>query len=75
MAVSDASFFLSKNEDVISVAWQMETDDQTVQWQGSGLMFVRRNSSYGGEIYGIYLVCRFLSDMWPENCYIWDGLT
>ena len=32
VAVSHASFFLSKNEDVISVAWQMETDHQTVQW-------------------------------------------
>lgn len=45
----------------------MKTGDQTVKWQGSGLMFSRRNCSYGGEIYGIYLVCRFLSNMWPEK--------
>ena len=45
----------------------METDDQVVQWEGSGLMYARRNFSYGGEVYGIYLVCRFSSDMWPER--------
>ena len=67
VAVSDASFYMSKNEDVVAAAWQLETDDQLVQWEGSGLMFVRKNSSYGGEIYCIYLVCRFLSDMWPEQ--------
>ena len=36
-------------------------------------MFSRYNSSYGGEIYGIYLILRFLNIMWPQES-IWSGL-
>ena len=48
----------------------METADQKFTWKGSGLIFTSKNSSYGGDVYGIYLISRFLIHMWPANgCY------
>ena len=51
----------------------METEDKKFSWEGSSLIFSQYNSSYGGEIYGIYLILRFLDIMWPQE-RIWSGL-
>ena len=72
-AVADASYTPTLNYTIASAAWIMETEDKKFSWEGSGLIFSRYNSSYGGEIYGVYLILRFLHIMWPQEL-IWSGL-
>ena len=64
--VFDVSYALLRNKQITAATWYMETISQQHQWQGSVLVYAPNNSSYGGEIYGIYLVCRFLHEMWPH---------
>ena len=45
----------------------LETNDGKFQWEGSGLMKDENNSSYGDELYGIYLILRLIQDMWDRN--------
>ena len=62
-----ASYAQLKNKHVAAAAWIMETISQQYQWQGSGLVYAPNNSSYGGEIYRLYLICWFLHEMWFHN--------
>ena len=34
---------------------------------GSGLIYAQNNTSYGGELYGIYIVLRFILQMWRQD--------
>ena len=45
----------------------METRSKTTRWEGSGLIYAEQNSSYGGELYGIYIVLRFILQMWDGS--------
>ena len=45
----------------------METTKSSYHWTGSGLFRATYNSSYGGELYGIYLILQFLNIMWPNH--------
>ena len=66
-AVSDTSYTPTMNVTTAAAAWVMETDDRRFSWEGSSLFFSPQNSSYGGEIYGIYLILRFLDIIWPRK--------
>ena len=66
-AVADASFNREFSTEVAAAAWVLETKDGRFQWEGSGLMKAENNSSYGGELYGIYLILRFVQCMWDGN--------
>ena len=67
-AVADASFNREFSPEVAVAAWFMETKDCKYQWEGSGLMKAKNNSPYGGELYGIYLILRFVQEMWDGRC-------
>ena len=66
-AVADASYSPMFSTTMAAAAWLMETKKQRFSWNGSGLCTAKYNSSYGGEIYGIYLILRFLNEIWPDN--------
>ena len=66
--VADASFNREFSPEVAAAAWVLETKDRKYQWEGSGLMKAKNNSSYGGELYGIYLILRFVQKMWDGRC-------
>ena len=61
------------NSIIAAATWIMETENREFYWEGSSLFFSKYNSSYGGEIYGIYLIIRFLIIMWPSGMY-YSGL-
>ena len=61
--VSDASYAYTLNQEVASAAWVMETRSKKERWGGSGLIYAENNTSYGGELYGIYIVLRFIWKM------------
>ena len=65
--VADASFNREISPTVAAAAWVLETKDGIYQWEGLGLMKAENNSSYGGELYGLYLILRFVQEMWEEN--------
>ena len=48
-------FIKNFSPEVEAAAWVLETKDGQDQWEGFGLMKAENNSSYGGELYGIYL--------------------
>ena len=66
-AVSDASFMPQYSPSIAAAAWRVETTCGSYHWTGSGLFCAEYNSSYGGELYGIYLILRFLHAMWPTQ--------
>lgn len=65
--MSDASYAYTQNQDVVSASWVMETRSRKERWEGSGLINAKQNSSYGGELYGIYIVLRFILEMWDGS--------
>ena len=52
---------------MVAEAWVMETKDCKYQWEGSGLMKAKNNSPYGGELYGMYLILRFVKKCGMEH--------
>ena len=65
--VSDASYAYTLNQEVTSTAWVMETRSKKERWGGPGLIYAENNTSYGGELYGIYIVLIFILQMWKED--------
>ena len=45
----------------------METRSKKERWGGLGLIYAQNNTSYGGELYGIYIVLRFIVQMWKQD--------
>ena len=45
----------------------METLSRQQSWECSGLINAEQNSPYGGELYSIYIVLRFIADMWDSS--------
>ena len=45
----------------------METRSKKDRWEGSGLINVEQNSSYGREMYRIYIALRFILEMWDKS--------
>ena len=66
-AVSDASYMPQYSSSIAAAAWRVETTCGSYHWTGSGLFRAENNSSYGGELYGIYLILRFLHATWPSH--------
>ena len=62
-AVSDASYMPQYSSSIAAAAWRVETTCGSHHWTGSGLFSAMYNSSYGYELYGIYLILRFLNVM------------
>ena len=65
--VPDPSCAYTQNQDVAVEIWSMETRSQQERWEGSGLINTEKNLLYGGELYGIYIVLRFIVKMWDES--------
>ncbi len=62
--MSDALYPYTQIQDVASAAWVMETRSKKERWERSGIIYAEQNSFYGGELYGIYIVLRFILQMW-----------
>ena len=45
----------------------MKTRCRQEIWKGSKLINVEQNSLYRGELYGIYIVLRFIVEMWDGS--------
>ena len=63
---SDASYAYTQNSNVASAAWVTETISKKERRKGSGLIDAEK-SSYGGEMYRIYIVLRFILEIWDES--------
>lgn len=44
-----------------------ETREGYFQWKGYGILRAEKNSLYGGELQGIYIIIQFVKEMWVEG--------
>ena len=66
-AASDASYMPQYSSSIAAAAWRVKTTQGSCSWKGYGIFSTTYNSFYGGELYGIYLIMRFLDIMWPNQ--------
>ena len=63
----DTSYVYVQNQDVAAAAWKMKTRSKLKKWEGSSWINAENSSSYGEELYGIYIVLRFIIYMLEER--------
>ena len=65
--MSKNSYAYTQNQEVALAAWVMETRFKKERWEGSGLLYAEQNLSYGEELYRIYIVLRFILQIWDGS--------